>query len=59
MYKFHYDHIKNNEIATVEGNNWRLFFTGTDILMYEIKTKDFSSDEEMFDFSNYSTNSKH
>ena len=27
--------------------------------MYEIKTKDFSSDEEMFDFSNYSTNSKH
>ena len=38
-------------------------FTDTDILMYEIKTKDiykdFSKDEEMFDFSKYSAESKY
>ena len=35
----------------------------TDSLMYEIETEDvyedFSSDKEMFDFSNYSTKSKY
>ena len=38
-------------------------FTDSDCLMYEIKTEDvyedFSSYKEMFDFSNYSTKSKH
>ena len=57
MYEFHYDYIKNKY-----GNNSRLLFTGTDSLMYEIKTKDvykdFSSDKEMLDFINYSTKSK-
>ena len=56
MYEFHYDYIKNKY-----GNNSRLLFTKTDTLMYEIKTEDvyedFSSDKEVFDFSNYSTNS--
>ena len=51
MYEFHYDY------------NSRLLFTDTDSLMYEIKTedvyKDFSNDREMFDFSNYSTQSKY
>ena len=50
----HYDYIKNKY-----GNNSRLLFTDTDILIYEIKTenvyKNFSSDEGVFDFSNYST----
>ena len=36
-----------------------LLFTDTDSLMYEIETEDvyenFSSNKEMFDFSNYST----
>ena len=58
MYEFHYDYIKSKY-----GNNSRLLFTETDNLMYEIKTKDvdedFSSIEEMFDFSNCSTNSKY
>ena len=57
MYKFHYDYIKNKY------NNSRLLFTDTDSLMSEIKTedvyKDFSSNKEMFDFSNYSTKSKY
>ena len=51
MYEFHYDY------------NSRLLFTDTNSLMYEIKTedvyKDFSNDREMFDFSNYSTQSKY
>ena len=38
-------------------NKSKLLFTDTDSLMYEIKTEDvyedFSSDKEMFDFSNY------
>ena len=55
MYEFHYDYIKNKY-----GNNSRLLFTKTDTLMYEIKTEDvyedFSSNKEVFDFSNYSTN---
>ena len=58
MYEFHYDYIKNKY-----GKNSRLLFTDTDNLMYEIKTedvyKDFSNDNEMFDFSNYSTKSKY
>ena len=53
-----YDYIKNKY-----GGNSRLFFTGTDILMYEIETedvyKDFSNDKEMFDFIDYSTKSKY
>ena len=58
MYKFHYDCIKNKY-----GNNSRLLFTGTDSLVYEIKTEDvyedFSKDKEMFDFSNYLAKSKY
>ena len=38
-------------------------YSQTNSLMYEIKTedvsKDFNSDKEMFDFSNYSTKSKY
>ena len=53
MYEFHYDYFKNKY-----GNNSKLLFTHTDKLMYEIKTEgvyeDFSSNKEMFDFSNYS-----
>ena len=45
------------------GNNSKLLFTYTDILMYETKTgdvyEDFSSNKELFDFSNYSTKSKY
>ena len=44
MYEFHYDYIKNKY-----GNNSRLLLTGTDSLIYEIKTedvcKDFSNDK--------------
>ena len=58
MYEFHYDYIKNKY-----DNKSELLFTDTDNLMYEIKTedvyKDFSSDKEMFDFSNDLTKSKH
>ena len=58
MYEFHHDYIKNKY-----GNNSRLLFTATDGLMYEIKTedvyKDFTSDKEIFDFSNNSTKSKY
>ena len=56
--QFHYDYIKNKQ-----SNISRLLFTDTDSLMYEIKTEDiyerFSKDKEMFDFSNYSTDSKY
>ena len=52
MYKFHYDYIKNKY-----GNNFRLLFTATDSLMYEIKTEDafedFNKDKKMFDFGSY------
>ena len=58
MYEFHYDYIKNKY-----DNRLKLLFTDTDNLMYEIKTEDvyedFSSNKEMFDFSNYSTKSKY
>ena len=52
MYKFHYDYIKNKY-----GNNFRLLFTATDSLMYEIKTEDafedFNKDKKLFDFGSY------
>ena len=52
MYEFHYGYIKNEY-----GNKSKLLFTGTDSLMYEIKTedvyKDFDNDKEMFDFRNW------
>ena len=35
IYEFHYDYIKDKY-----RNNSRIFFTGTDSLMYEIKSKD-------------------
>ena len=58
MYEFHYGYIKNKY-----GNNWKLLFTGTDSLIYEIKSQDVyedcSSNKEMFDFSNYSTKWKY
>ena len=58
MYEFHCDYIKNKY-----GNNSRLSFTGTDSLMYEIKTEDIyddiSNDKEMFDLSDYLTKSKY
>ena len=58
MYEFHYDYINNKY-----GNTSRILFTNTDRLMYEIETeyvyKDFSSDKEIFHFSNYLTKSKY
>ena len=58
MYQFYYDCIKNKY-----DNKSKLLFTDTDSLMHQIKTEnvyeDFSSDKEMFDFSNYSTKSKY
>ena len=52
MYDFHYDCIKNKY-----DNKSKVLFTGTDSLMYEIKTedvyKDFDNDKEMFDFRNW------
>ena len=54
MYEFYYDYIKNKY-----GNSTRLLFTGTDNLMYEVKTEDvyedFSKDKKIFHFSDYST----
>ena len=44
-------------------NEIHAFFTNTDSLMYEIKTEDvyedFNKGKELFDFSNYSTESKY
>ena len=57
MYEFHYNCIKNKY-----DNKSKLLFTDSDSLIYKIKTEDicedFSSNKEMFDFSNYSTRSK-
>ena len=57
MFEFLYDYIDKYE------NKSELFFTGTDSLMHEINTEDdygdFSSDKEMFDFSNSSAMSKY
>ena len=58
MYEFPYNYIKNKY-----GNNSKLLFTNTGSLMYEIKAedicKDFSSNKELFDFSNYATKPKY
>ena len=58
MCEFHCDYMKNKY-----DNKSKLLFTDTDSLMYEIKTEDvyeyFSSDKEMFDFSNYSPKPKY
>ena len=55
MYKFHYEYIKNKFDA-------KLLFTDTGSLVYEIKTEDvyedFYQDKDLFDFSEYSSNSK-
>ena len=58
MYKFHYYCIKIKY-----DNKSKVLFTDTDISINEIKTEDvyedFSSEKQMFDFSNYSTKSKY
>ena len=55
MYIFHYEYIKNRFDA-------KLLFTDTDSLVYEIKTEDvyedFYGDKNLFEFSDYSLNSK-
>ena len=55
MYGFHYNFIKNNL-------NAQLLFTDTDSLTYEIKSKnvydEFFKWKDLFDFSNYSKDSK-
>ena len=55
MYKFHYGYIKNKFDA-------KLLFTDTDSLVYEIKTEDAYEDsysnKDLFDFSDYTLNSK-
>ena len=55
MYDFHYNFIKKNF-------NAELLFTDTDSLTYEIKSenvyKEFFKWKDLFDFSNYSNNSK-
>ena len=58
MYDFHYGYIENKF-----ANKLTLLFTDVDTLMCEIKTEDvyedFNSDKQMFDFTNYSTESKY
>ena len=55
MYDFHYNFIKNNF-------DTELWFTDTDSLTYEIKSKnvyeEFYKWKDLFDFSNYSKDSK-
>ena len=58
MYGFPYDWIQNQC-----GNKSRLLFTSADSWIYEIETEnahdDFSKSGEMFDFSDYSAESKY
>ena len=55
MYYFHYNFIKKNFSA-------KLLFTDTDSLTYKIKSdnvyKEFYKQKDLFDFSNYSTDSE-
>ena len=56
MYYFHYNYIKEKY-----GSNAKLLFTDTDSLTYNIRIediyKDFLSDKDKFDFSDYNKNS--
>ena len=56
MYDFHYNYIKKKY-----NDKAKLLFTGTDSLRYEIETedvyKDFWSDKDKFDNSEYPENS--
>ena len=56
MHEFHYNYIKNKY-----GQKSRLLFRGTDSSVYKIKTvyEDFSSNKEIFNYTNYSTKSKY
>ena len=64
VYEFHQDYIKNSYGKYNYNKKYeaKLLFTNIDSLMYETKTEDiyedFSKNEEIFDFSNYSTQSK-
>ena len=55
MYKFHYEYTENKFDA-------KLLLTETDSLVYEFETEnvyeDFYQDKHLFDFSDYSLNSK-
>ena len=57
IYEFHYHYIKNKY-----DKKSKLLFTDINSLIYKIKTEDvyedFSSNTEIFDFSNYLTKSK-
>ena len=57
-YELHYNYVKNKYVS-----NSLLLFTDTDSLVCGIKaedvSEDFSKDKEMFNFSNYSTESKY
>ena len=57
IYEFDFDYMKNKY------DNKPKIFRDTDSLRYEIKTEDvledFSSNKQMFDFSNYSSKSKY
>ena len=59
MYDFHYNLIKKNADAEFDAE---LLFTDTDILTYEIKSEnayeEFFNWKDLFDFSNYSKDSK-
>ena len=58
MYELHYDYIKNEH-----DDKSKLLFTDIHSVMYEIRTedafKDFSSNKEIFDFSNFLAKSKY